>query len=124
NLPLSIANTVAPGLGLAGTLSGSATVTGPATDPRAQFTIEGAGIDAAAISEFGIAPLSFAANGGFADGTVTLANARANGAGGLNATASGTIPLEGNGLNLTVDGSAPLALANQFVAERGAALSG
>lgn len=124
NLPLSIANTVAPGLGLAGTLSGSATVTGPASDPRAQFTIEGAGIDAAAIGEFGIAPLSFSANGSFANNTVTLASARASGAGGLNATASGTIPLEGNGLNLTVNGSAPLALANQFVAERGAALSG
>jgi len=123
-LPLDIANTVAPGLGLAGTVSGTAQLSGAAADPRASFSVQASGIDAAAISDFGIAPLSLSAQGSFANGTVSLAEARAAGAGGLNATAQGTIPLEGNGLNISVTGSAPLSLANRFVADRGAQVSG
>src|SRR5690606_32682420 len=38
-LPLDIANTVAPGLGLSGTLNGNAQISGTANDPRASFTI-------------------------------------------------------------------------------------
>ncbi|WP_417583228.1 translocation/assembly module TamB domain-containing protein [Pelagibacterium sp.] len=122
--PLNIANTIVPDLGLAGTVSGVAQVSGEASDPRASFSVEAAGINAAAISEFGIAPLSLSAQGSFADSTVTLTQARANGSGGLSATAQGTIPLEGAGLNVAVNGSAPLSLANRFVADRGAQISG
>lgn len=123
-LPLNIANTIAPDLGLAGTVSGNAQISGAATDPRASFSIEASGINASAITEFGIAPLSLTAQGSYASGAVSLSQASASGTGGLNATASGTIPLEGSGLDLTVQGSAPLSLANQFVADRGAQVSG
>lgn len=122
--PLSIANTIAPDLGLAGTVSGTAQISGAASDPRASFSVEANGINAAAISEFGIAPLTLSAQGNFADNVVTLAQARASGSGGLSATAQGTIPLEGAGLNVAVNGSAPLSLANRFVADRGAQVSG
>jgi translocation and assembly module TamB len=123
-LPLSIANAVVPDLGLAGTLNGTARITGSGSAPRATFSVEGSGLNAAAIREFGIAPLSVSANGSFADGTVTLAAIRANGSGGLQVSGSGTIPLEGNGLSLTLTGSAPLSLGNRFVADRGGQLSG
>lgn len=123
-LPLSIANTVVPGLGLAGTLSGTAQVAGTAANPRATFSAEGSGLNATAISEFGIAPLSLAAQGTFADNRVTLTSARATGAQGLSATAQGTIPLDGAGLDVSVNGSIPLVLANRFVADRGGQLSG
>lgn len=123
-LPLNIANTIIPDLGLAGTVSGTAQISGEASDPRASFSVEASGINAAAISEFGIAPLSLSAQGSFADNTITLSQARANGSGGLSATAQGTIPLEGAGLNIAVNGSAPLSLANRFVADRGAQVSG
>lgn len=123
-LPLNIANTIVPDLGLAGTLSGNAQISGAASDPRASFTIQGSGINAAAITDFGIAPLTLSAQGNFADQRITLSQASASGSGGLNATASGTIPLEGSGLNITINGSAPLSLANRFIADRGAQLSG
>jgi translocation and assembly module TamB len=123
-LPLSIANAIAPDLGLAGTLNGRATIGGTGSDPRVAFEARGQGINAAAISEFGIAPLSLTTNGSFANNIVTLAALTAKGSGGLTLTGSGTVPLAGNGLNVTVNGSAPLALANQFVADRGGQLSG
>ncbi|WP_108459768.1 translocation/assembly module TamB domain-containing protein [Devosia naphthalenivorans] len=123
-LPLSIANTVSPDLGLSGTLNGRATIGGTGTDPRVQFQAEAQGINAAAIGEFGIAPLSVSANGSFAGNVVTLAALRANGSGGLTLQGSGRVPLSGGGLNVSVNGSAPLALGNRFVADRGGQLSG
>ncbi|MDB5505574.1 MAG: gramicidin biosynthesis grst protein [Devosia sp.] len=123
-LPLSIANAVLPALGLAGTLDGSVRITGSATAPAAQFAITGSGIDAAALTPLGIGRLGVAVNGDFANGTVRLASLTANAPGGLALRGSGSIPLAGNGLNLTLAGSAPLALGNRFVADRGGQLSG
>lgn len=123
-LPLSIANAVAPDLRLAGTLNGRVNVSGTSSDPQVAFEARVAGVNAAAISEFGIAPLTASANGTFRDGTVTLSSLSANGSGGLTINGSGRIPLEGNGLNLALTGSAPLALGNRFVADRGGQLSG
>lgn len=123
-LPLSIANAVAPDLGIAGTLNGRASITGPGSDPQVSFDAQASGINAAAIGEFGIAPLTVSANGGYRNGTVTLSALTANGAGGLQVSGSGAIPLAGGGLNVSLTGSAPLALGNRFVADRGGQLSG
>lgn len=123
-LPLSIANAVAPDLGLAGTVNATAQISGSGTAPRATFSVESTGLNAAAIREFGIAPLSVSANGSLADGTVTLAAIRATGSGGLQVSGSGRVPLAGNGLALNLTGSAPLSLGNRFVADRGGQLSG
>ncbi|KKB80491.1 hypothetical protein VW35_07710 [Devosia soli] len=124
SLPLSIANTIVPSLGLAGTLDGRATISGSASDPQVRFEARGAGINAAAIQPFGIAPVAVSASGSFAGGAVALDRLAANGAGGLSVAGSGRVPLTGGGLSLTLNGSAPLALANRFVADRGGQLSG
>ncbi|MDB5614482.1 MAG: translocation/assembly module TamB [Devosia sp.] len=123
-LPLSIANAIAPDLGLAGTLNGRVNIAGTGSDPQVSFKAQVAGVNAAAISEFGVAPLTASASGSFRNGTVTLASLSANGLGGLTINGSGTVPLAGDGLNLAVTGSAPLALGNRFVADRGGQLSG
>lgn len=123
-LPLSIANAIVPSLGLAGTLDGRATVSGTAADPRVAFEARGAGINATAIAPFGIAPVSANLRGSFAGNDVVIDALSANGAGGLSVTGSGRVPLSGNGLAVTLNGSAPLALANQFLADRGGQLSG
>ncbi len=124
SLPLSIANAVMPDLGLAGTLDGRATITGTGSDPKVAFEARGAGINAAAIKDFGVAPLSVSAKGTYAAQTVSLASLSANGNGGLTVSGSGVVPLSGNGLNVTLKGNAPLALAQRFVADRGGQLSG
>jgi translocation and assembly module TamB len=123
-LPLSIANTVVPDLGLAGTVTGRTTIGGTGSDPRVQFEAQGQGINASAIDGYGIAPLRLAATGSYAGNVVTLASVRADGSGGLTLSGSGTVPLSGGGLNVALSGSAPLALGNQFVADRGGQLSG
>ncbi len=124
DLPLNIANAVAPDLGLSGTVNGRASVSGGTSDPQVVFTVRVNGIGASAIAPFGITPLSLAASGSYAGQVVSLENLTANGAGGLSVTGSGRVPLDGPGIALTLNGSAPLALANQFVAERGGQLSG
>ncbi|QDZ11245.1 translocation/assembly module TamB [Devosia ginsengisoli] len=123
-LPLSIANAIAPDLGLAGAVNGRASISGTGSDPQVSFEARAEGINAAAISEFGIAPLGVTASGSFRNGMVSLASLTANGSGGLTLRGSGTVPLEGNGLNIAVTGSAPLVLGNRFVADRGGQLSG
>lgn len=124
DLPLNIANAVAPDLGLAGTVNGRATISGAASDPRVAFDARAAGISAKAIAPYGITPLSLAAKGSYAANTVTLESLSANGNGGLSVSGSGKVPLSGSGLSVSLTGSAPLALANQFVADRGAQVSG
>ena len=71
-----------------------------------------------------ITPLSFTANGSYAGNGIRLASLSAEGAGGLRFTGSGTVPLTGRGLDIRIEGSAPLTLANRFVADRGGQLSG
>lgn len=123
-LPLSIANAVAPELGLGGTLDGKANITGSGSDPQVSFTADATGIQAAALGDLGVTPLNASVNGRYAGKIVTLAALRAQGAGGLQLSGSGTVPLAGGGLDLAVTGSAPLALANRFVADRGGQASG
>jgi translocation and assembly module TamB len=123
-LPLSIANAVAPDLKLAGTLDGTASIKGSASAPEADFQLAARGVNAAAIQPFGIAPVSASASGRFANNRVSLASLQADGAGGLAIAGSGAVPLSGPGLDVKLTGSAPLALANRFVADRGGQLSG
>ncbi len=124
DLPLSIANAVAPDLGLSGTLNGRAVVLGQADDPQVSFEARGDGIGASAVAPFGIVPLTFNASGSFAEEVVTLDRFTANGSGGLAVSGSGRVPLAGNGVAVSLNGSAPLSLANQFVASRGARVFG
>ena len=124
DLPLSIANTVAPDLGLSGTVNGRATVSGQASDPQVSFEARAAGIGASAIAPFGIAPLTLNASGSYAGQVVSLQSLTANGSGGLSVRGSGRVPLAGNGLDLSLTGSAPLSLANRFLLDRGARVSG
>lgn len=122
-LPLSIANLVRPDLDLGGTLDGQATVTGPRDRPNARFTLNGTAITAAALRQAGQSQLSLSASGqGSADRVVIDASATTPE--GLRASANGTVPLSGGGLAVNFNGSAPLALANRFLAERGTQLSG
>ena len=124
SVPLSTANAILPELGLAGTLSGRARVTGAASDPQIAFDMSGAGINARAIAEFGIAPLSVSAKGGFAREMLTLSSLTASAPSGLQISAKGRLPLVGSGGDLAVGGTAPLSLANRVLASRGAQASG
>ena len=123
SLPVSLAGAFAPDLSPSGSLSGRIVASGSLARPQATFDINGANLSAAPLASAGLSGLNVGASGRFANNTVTLNQATATGS-GLNVTARGTVPLSGGGLNLSVNARAPLALANVFLAERGATLDG
>ncbi|MBP0578453.1 translocation/assembly module TamB domain-containing protein [Labrys sp. LIt4] len=123
-LPLSLANIASPGLGATGTLSANVKLSGKPADPAAEFDVKGSGLSVAAAKGFGIPALQLAANGRYAGKAVTIGNASLTGAGGLSVTARGHVPLQGSGLSVDVQASAPLALANGALRDRGGRATG
>jgi translocation and assembly module TamB len=122
--PLAALNAVAPGQNLAGTITGSARVTGTLARPAADFQLSGTGISAAALASAGLSPLDLRAAGRYSDGAIGLSSANASNVQGLALSASGTVPLTGSGLSLALTGQAPLSIANRLLADRGAQVSG
>lgn len=122
--PLAALNRVAPGQDLGGTVAGSARVGGTVSAPQATFDLRASGLSAAPLQAAGLVPLAATASGRFANETLTLTAASVSGPQGLAMTASGAVPLSGSGLSINLNGSAPLSLANRFLADRGTQFSG
>lgn len=124
SLPLSALNGVVKGQELGGAVTGTARVTGPLQNPAASFNLRGTGLAAKPLRDNGLAPLSLQAAGQYAANAVDISSLTLDGPRGLNMTASGKVPFSGTGLGLNVTGNVPLALANRFLADRGAQASG
>jgi translocation and assembly module TamB len=123
-LPLSLSNVLAPELGLTGTLSGDATLTGTAENPRAAFKATAAAASTSALRSAGLPPFTITAQGNLADKVLTL-QSRAAGAAETALTASGQVRLDGNiRLDLDVGGQVPLALIADELARSGVRASG
>ncbi len=122
--PLAALNQAMPGQDLAGMISGSAKVSGKLADPAATFSIHGAGVRAKPLDAAGASPLEIDAAGSYARGALQLDAATVNGPQGLTLTARGRLPFSGEGVDLSVSASAPLALANRLLADRGARATG
>lgn len=122
SLPLSLANTVDPSLGAAGTVAGTATVSGTVSAPRADFDLRATGVAAAPLRDAGVPPLAVTASGIYSGDAVTI-DATAEG-GGLQLTARGDVPLQGGRLDVAVRGGVPLSLADTALAVRGTRVSG
>ncbi|MBO6723948.1 MAG: translocation/assembly module TamB domain-containing protein [Roseitalea sp.] len=123
-LPAGLANTVQPGLGAAGTISGRVDVTGPASDPRAAFAVNGEALTATVIRQTGVTPFSATISGTYRGQRITLSGLSARNGQGAAIDASGTVPLAGGALDMTASGTAPLELANAMLAGRGTRFSG
>lgn len=119
SVPVALANAFSPGLGLAGTLSGSVKVSGAASAPVASWQLTGAGLSAAALASNGIAPLGLDSRGSF-QGQRIEQTSKVIGDGGLSLTATGPVNIAGAGsLALDVSGSVPLALARPALTRSG-----
>lgn len=68
--------------------------------------------------------LTLQAAGSYAAMAIDFSSVTVDGPRGLNVTASGKVPFSGQGLGVNVNGSVPLALANRFLADRGAQANG
>ncbi len=124
SFPLAALNRAVPGQDLAGTVAGSARIGGTLAAPQASFDLRGNAIGAAPLNAAGAAPLDATAAGSFANNTVNLTSVSVTGPQGLSLRANGAVPISGGGLSVTLNGSAPLALANRFLADRGTQLAG
>ena len=119
-VPLDVVNAVAPQLGLGGSVSGTATVTGTSANPKVEFSLRGAALSADALRKADVSPLDVEATGRFADNTLRLDTASITNDQGVAATVSGTVPLSGGAIELTADiERLPLALANVAAPELG-----
>lgn len=124
NLPASLAAAAASGIDPAGTINGTASARGPASNPEARFDLDVAGLTLAQTRQAGIGPLALRANGRFADRILTI-DTNLSGGGGLSFSANGTVGLAGTPeFNLRANGTAPLSLANRILAEGGRAAQG
>ncbi len=124
SFPLTTLNGIIKGQNLAGTISGRGRVTGTLKKPNAEFDLKGSSISAKSLQESGLAPLQLTAAGRFADERLSLSSAKVDGPQGFTVSASGEVPVSGNGLGINVTGNIPLSLANRFLADRGTQAKG
>jgi len=123
-VPVALANAVAPGLGLAGTVSGSVFVHGTPASPIAEWDVSGTGLSAAVLQEAGLPALGLSGTGRFENNRVTQ-ETTATGPENMAVTGQGTADLQGGGkLNLAINGSLPVTLLRQKLTEAGIGASG
>lgn len=118
NLPLAIANTIRPDLGLSGTVNGSATVSGTRAAPQVRFDITAPQIGAAALRDAGLSTLNVEARGTTNAQRLDI-DATVRSPEGLGASARGAVPLDGGQFALDVDlASFPLGVLNAVVPDQ------
>ena len=116
-LPLALANSVRPELGLGGLLRGDVKLTGPATRPVGSYDLKIENLTAAQAKA--APPLQVAAKGDLLGERVTT-EASIDGAGGVSVKAVGSAPIGEGDLDMNVViRELPLALANGFKPELG-----
>ncbi len=124
NLSLQVADIVVPNLGLAGTLNGSAAVTGTTSNPTGTYRLNVAGLATAQTRQSGLPPLSIEAQGRLADQRVGV-DARVTVGRTGTFQVSGSVPIDATDeLALRVSGRADLAIANTVLSASGQRLAG
>ena len=118
DLPLSIANAIRPALEIAGTVNGSARITGPRDAPDVTFELAGEGLASSMTRSAGLPPVALDAKGQTDSGRLNVDATVA--ATGLAAKVNGSVPLGAGDLDLAIDlQSFPLALVDRFAGNRG-----
>lgn len=119
NLPLALANTFKPELGLGGTLNGTARVTGTKDNPNAAFDIAARGVTAAELKNQGIAPLDADAKGSSDNNRLNVdahVTGGASNGNGIDVTAKGAVPLGKGDLAIDINlANLPLTALNGAV---------
>lgn len=124
NVPASVVEAVAPGLGVNGTISGNTTVSGALSAPAIDAKIVAKALSTNDMRSQHLPSIDVSTTV-TAAASVANVDVRATGRGGLNLSVSGTVAMKGNAaLDLSGKGEVPLALANVFLAERGTGVVG
>jgi translocation and assembly module TamB len=124
NLPLQVAEIIVPNLGLAGTVNGSAAITGTTSNPSGTYRLNVAGLATAQTRQSGLPPLGIEAQGRLADQRVGI-DARVSAGRTGTFQVSGNVPIDAaDELALRVSGRADLAIANTILSVSGQRLTG
>ncbi|MEW9804845.1 translocation/assembly module TamB domain-containing protein [Mesorhizobium sp. ZMM04-5] len=122
-VPASVANRFAPGLDAAGTISGTATVSGAAASPAVGYAIDWKGAQTAQTRGAGFGGFSIASSGDFAGGRLSFQASAADGA-GLTLKGGGSVDTGSRALSLDFSGGVPFAFLSSKLAASGLSLSG
>jgi translocation and assembly module TamB len=124
SLPATIANTFSPGLNAAGTISGTARISGPAAKPQINYAIDWKGAQTAQTRNAGFGAMTIASSGTFAGGVLKF-DAAIGDAAGLGLKGGGTVSTAGiPTLSLDFSGKVPFGFLTQRLAAQGLSLSG
>ncbi|MEP3047449.1 MAG: translocation/assembly module TamB domain-containing protein [Roseibium sp.] len=119
NVPLDLADAFAPSLGLGGTLSGTASVTGISASPDAQWSLIGSGLTATELRANGLSALALSSTGNLSNNQITQSS-KVTGDDGLSLNTKGTVGLNAPmPLAIEVDGSIPMATLRRPLLEAG-----
>ncbi|MFG1479403.1 translocation/assembly module TamB domain-containing protein [Xanthobacter sp. V4C-4] len=122
-LPLAVAELAAPGLGLAGTVSGTARLSGPASRPEGPYDIQVSRLSTPDLAKAGAGPFDIRTAGALGGGRVTT-RTTITGTHLSNVTLNGSAPLGAGDLDLAVRGGIDLRIANASLAALGSQLTG
>ncbi len=122
-VPASVVNHFAPGLDAAGSISGTANVTGAAADPAVRYSLDWSGAQTAQTRAAGIGAIGIISSGDFAAGRLNF-QANASGGAGLALQGGGTVDTRSRALSLDFNGGIPFALLQSKLAASGLALTG
>ncbi|WP_461512647.1 translocation/assembly module TamB domain-containing protein [Rhizobium mongolense] len=119
NLPASVANGFVPGLSAEGTISGTASVSGPLSAPKVDFKLNWKNAATSQTKGAGLSPFAITANGKLADNTLTI-DTDLTGDSGLSMKGGGTVAITGSrALNLQFRGNLPFAILGAQLAQQG-----
>ena len=123
-MPASVANTFSPGLAAAGTISGTAKVSGAAANPTVGYSIDWKGAQTAQTRAAGFGAMSITSSGDFVAGRLTF-KANVGDGSGLGMTGGGTVQTTGvPTLALDFKGKVPFSFLTARLAAQGLSLSG
>jgi translocation and assembly module TamB len=123
-VPVSLANAFSPGLGAAGSISGTAKVTGAPADPSVAYDLKVSGLEVAQTRSAGLRPLGIASTGTFAGKKLAFKADISDGA-GLGLQGGGTVAVSGTPqLALDFSGPVPFSLLADKLAAQGLSLTG
>jgi translocation and assembly module TamB len=123
-VPVSLANAFSPGLGAAGSVSGTAKVTGAPADPAVAYDLKVSGLEVAQTRSAGLRPLSIGSTGTFAGKRLGFKADISDGA-GLGLKGGGTVTVSGTPqLALDFSGPVPFSLLADKLAAQGLSLTG
>ncbi|MGG2478729.1 translocation/assembly module TamB domain-containing protein, partial [Rhizobium sp. BR5] len=118
SLPASLANAFAAGLDAAGSISGTISAKGAASDPSVDYDLNWANAEVAQTRAAGLAALGIKANGRFAGGNLQI-DTNVSGQGGMSLSGGGSLGIAGNRpLSMAFSGRLPFtAVAAQTAAQ-------